>query len=51
MLGAADEEALAKTRRVIQRYLVDGVEDLDSLIALGRLDYAATTRADIPAPE
>lgn len=51
MLGAADDAALAETRNVIHRYLPDGVEDLESLIFLGKLEYEATTPADTPAPE
>jgi hypothetical protein len=51
MLGAADDAALGETRRVIGRYLLDGVEDLESLIFLGKLEYEATARSDIPAPE
>ena len=40
MLGAADDEALRQTREVIRRYLSDGVEDLESLTFLGKLEYA-----------
>lgn len=36
MLGAADEENLGETRRVIRRTLPDAVEDLESLIQLGQ---------------
>lgn len=42
MLGAADDAALNKTRGVIRRYLPDGVEDLESLIFLGKLEYQNT---------
>ena len=51
MLGAADDTALDETRNVISRYLPDGVEDLESLIFLGKLEYEATTPADTPKPE
>ncbi len=44
VLGAADEATLAKTRRVVQVELVDGVEDLEGLIYLGRLEYGQTIR-------
>ena len=50
MLGAADEESLAETRRVISRHLPDAVEDLESLIFLGRLEYEATAPAGTPGP-
>jgi len=42
MLGAADDAALNETRGVIRRYLPDGVEDLESLIFLGKLEYQDT---------
>ena len=51
MLGAADDDALDETREVIRRYLPDGVDDLESLVFLGKLEYEATTPADIPTPE
>jgi len=41
MLGAADESDLEKTRRVIRTHLSDGEEDMESLIQLGQLEYAA----------
>ena len=44
VLGAADEATLAETRRVVQNELVDGVEDLEGLIYLGRLEYGQTIR-------
>jgi len=37
VLGAADDEAIAETGRVVAAYLPDGVEDLEELIGLGRL--------------
>lgn len=42
MLGAADEAELERTRRVIRTHLSDAEEDLESLIQLGQLEYAAT---------
>jgi len=39
MLGGADEETLAGVRTVISSYLADAVEDLESLIELGKLEY------------
>ena len=44
VLGAADDKALDETRRVIAAYLPDGVEDLEALIYLGRLEYGQTIR-------
>lgn len=40
VLGAADEDAIAEVGRVIAAYLPDGVEDLEGLIYLGKLEYA-----------
>ncbi len=42
VLGAADEEAIAEVARVIAAHLPDGVEDLEGLIYLGRLEYEQT---------
>lgn len=39
MLGGADEHALHAVRSVIQTYASDAVDDLESLIMLGRLEY------------
>ncbi|NEP45228.1 MAG: hypothetical protein F6K35_40810 [Okeania sp. SIO2H7] len=39
MLGAADDNALNEIRKVIKTYLPDAVEDLESLIYLGKLEY------------
>lgn len=39
MLGGADEQALNAVRSVIQTYAPDAVDDLESLIMLGRLEY------------
>lgn len=43
VLGAADEVTLGETRRVVQQELADGVEDLEGLIYLGRLEYGHTS--------
>jgi hypothetical protein len=42
VLGAADDDAIAEVGRVIAIYLPDGVEDLEGLIYLGRLEYGQT---------
>ncbi|MGI4789123.1 MAG: hypothetical protein ACRYFS_09775 [Janthinobacterium lividum] len=39
ILGAADDAAIAEVSRVVAVYLPDGVEDLEGLIYLGRLEY------------
>ena len=51
ILGAASEDDLDKSRAVIVAYQEDAVEDLESLIALGRLEYGLTARADTHMPE
>lgn len=38
MLGGADETALRLVRRAVQSFLPDAVEDLESLIVLGKLE-------------
>jgi hypothetical protein len=38
MLGCADETALQSVRRAVKSYLPDAVEDLESLIMLGKLE-------------
>ena len=38
MLGGADETALRLVRRAVQDFLPDAVEDLESLIVLGKLE-------------
>ena len=43
MLGLADESALAQVRDVFRQFAPDGLEDLESLIALGKLEL------DLPA--
>ncbi len=45
MLGAAEDAALTETRRVIRHYLPDAIEDLESLIQLGRFEYEAAREA------
>jgi hypothetical protein len=44
VLGAADEDAIAEVGRVIATYLSDGLEDLEGLIYLGRLEYSKTPK-------
>ncbi len=39
VLGAANDDAIAEAGSVIATYLPDGVEDLEGLIYLGRLEY------------
>ncbi len=51
MLGASGDDALDQTRLVIAAYLADAVEDLESLIELGKLEYALTARAGTRMPE
>jgi hypothetical protein len=43
MLGGADENALEEIRKTIKIYLPDAVEDLESLIYLGKLEYSNPT--------
>jgi hypothetical protein len=38
MLGQADDDTLAAVRHLFIHYAPDGQEDLDSLIALGKLE-------------
>ncbi|MEO6862722.1 MAG: hypothetical protein ABI180_14510 [Microcoleus sp.] len=38
MLGGADETALELVRKTVKTYLYDAVEDLESLIVLGKLE-------------
>ena len=44
VLGAADDATIAETEKVIAAYLPDGVEDLEGLIYLGRLENGQTIR-------
>jgi hypothetical protein len=39
MLGRASEEALAEVRTVVQRFQPEDLEDLESLITLGELEF------------
>jgi hypothetical protein len=39
MLGGADETALNLVRNAVKTYLNDAVEDLESLIMLGKLEF------------
>lgn len=39
MLGGADESALAEVRAVVARHSSDAVNDVESMIVLGRLEY------------
>ena len=39
VLGAADKDILVQTQAVMAAYLPDGLEDLESLIQLGRLEF------------
>ena len=41
MLGLASEEALEEVRVVVSRYQPEDLEDLESLITLGRLEFGA----------
>jgi hypothetical protein len=39
MLGGADEELLRQVQAVVKTYMDDALEDLESLITLGKLEY------------
>ena len=39
MLGAADEPMLQQVRTVINNYMPDALEDIESMVVLGRLEY------------
>lgn len=45
MLGAADAAVCRRVRAAVRRYRAGDAEDLESLIALGRLEYAETRRS------
>lgn len=45
MLGAADETALAAVRVAVARHLPDAADDLDQLIALGRIEFEGSEPA------
>ena len=38
MLGGADEKEISKVRSIVGRFLADAVDDLESLIQLGKLE-------------
>ena len=38
MMGGAQESVITKVKRVIQAYLPEAIEDLESLIMLGRME-------------
>ena len=44
MLGGADKATLEEVYRVVRRYIPDAVEDVESMVALGRLEYDADRR-------
>jgi hypothetical protein len=44
MLGGAAEPALSEVHRVVAQYMPDAVEDIESLTALGRLEYENSER-------
>jgi len=48
MLGGADDRALGEVRVVVRRYLPDAMDDLESLVELGRLELQPALP---PAPE
>ena len=48
MLGFASEEERQITRALFARYLPDAVEDLESLITLGRLEAGETEQQPFP---
>jgi len=39
MLGAADETQLQQVRSVVQRYVPDALDDIESMIILGKMEY------------
>lgn len=45
MLGGADEEALRNVYSVVERYMPDAIEDVESLTTLGRLEHEPGERA------
>ena len=42
MLGVATEESIQTVRTTIDQYLPEALEDVESLTALGKLEYEAT---------
>jgi hypothetical protein len=45
MLGAADPQAIERVRAAVQRHLPEAAEDLESLIALGKLELSGSEDA------
>ncbi len=39
MLGAADEEQLQQVRRAVAAFMPDALEDIESMIVLGKMEY------------
>lgn len=39
MLGAADDEQLQQVRRAVEAYMPDALEDIESMIILGKMEY------------
>ena len=39
MLGAADEDQLQQVRQVVAEYMPDALEDIESMIILGKMEY------------
>ena len=46
-MGGADDERLQTTRAVVQNYLPDDMEDLESLILLGKLEMEPKRKSEI----
>jgi hypothetical protein len=39
MLGAASEEQLQQVRQAVEKYIPDALEDIESMIVLGKMEY------------
>ena len=39
MLGAANEEQLQQVRQAVEKYIPDALEDIESMIVLGKMEY------------
>ena len=39
MLGAADEDQLQQVRLAVVKYVPDAVEDIESMIVLGKMEF------------
>ncbi len=46
MMGAADDQDLDQVRSVCQRHMSSALDDLESLIELGKLEYEDAPKAD-----